>query len=226
MDGRHPEAIRIAATSLTDPARVAEFNRWYDTVHLPDILAARVATHATRFENADPQPDEPTYLALYELGSSNLEAVDAAFAQLVGRLREQGRMYDALRILRRSMWKRIGGRFSIERTGRAGTAGIFIIESSCSAPEQEPRFNDWYDHTHIPDLLETGLFHAAHRFVARSGQAGGKYLAIYETATDPLEAVNQFSRSHRPRLKAAGRLSDIIDITWRGIYRRLGATRS
>ena len=33
MDGRHPDAIRIAATRLTNPARVAEFNRWYDTVH-------------------------------------------------------------------------------------------------------------------------------------------------------------------------------------------------
>ena len=166
MDGRHPEAIRIAATNLTDPARVAEFNRWYDTVHLPDILAGRVATHATRFENADPQPDEPTYLALYELGSSNLEAVDAAFAQLVGRLREQGRMYDALHILRRSMWKRIGGRFSIERTGRAGTAGIFIIESSCSAPEQEPRFNGVLVLLAVDDYPYGGA--GAHLFLPRS----------------------------------------------------------
>src|SRR5438552_5444813 len=111
MDGRHPEAIRIAATNLTDPARVAEFNRWYDTVHLPDILAGRVATHATRFENADPQPDEPTYLALYELGSSNLEEVDAAIEQLVDRLREQGRTDEALHIPRRPISKPPGGRF-------------------------------------------------------------------------------------------------------------------
>jgi len=57
-----------------------------------------------------------------------------------------------------------------------------------------------------------------------AGQRGGKYLAIYETDVDPLDAVNEFSRSHRPQLKAAGRLSEIIDITWRGIYRRLSQT--
>jgi hypothetical protein len=39
------------------------------------------------------------------------------------------------------------------------------------------------------------------------------------TSGNPLEAVEEFVRSHRPKLKA-GRLSDIIDITWRGIYQR------
>ena len=53
-----------------------------------------------------------------------------------------------------------------------------------------------------------------------AGQSGGKYLAIYETDGDPLDAVTEFSRRHRPRLKAAGRLSEIIDMNREWVVRQ------
>ena len=47
-----------------------------------------------------------------------------------------------------------------------------------------------------------------------------RYLVIYELDTLDFRRVNEtFSREHRPSLKAAGRLSDIIDVTWRGVFR-------
>jgi len=221
MDGRHPEAVRLTLTTCTDRTHEAGFNTWYDRVHLPDILGGGVATHATRFADADPESANPAYLALYELSGLDLEQIHRRFADLVQRLQRDGRMLGDLQIVRRSMWRRLGGKFTTDRTGRVRTTGLFIIESSCSAPDRERDFNEWYERIHIPDLLGTGLFHTAHRFQTMAGQSGGKYLAIYETDGDPLDAVNEFSRSHRPQLKAAGRLSEIIDITWRGIYRRL-----
>ena len=224
MDGRHPEAVRLTLTRCTNPAREAEFNTWYDQVHVPDIIAGGVATHATRFAHADPHADNLPYLALYELPGKDLARIHQGFADLVDRLRAQGRTFASLHVGRRSMWERIGGRFSTERTGRAKTAGLFIIESQCTPRERAREFNEWYDRIHIPDLLATGLFHTAHRFQGMAGQDGGTYLAIYETAGDPLDAVHEFVRSHRPKLQAAGRLSDIIEITWRGIYRRTALT--
>ena len=220
MDGRHPEAVRLTLTACLDPAREAAFNTWYDRVHVPDILAGGVATHATRFINADPAPMATPYLALYELPSPDLERIYQGYADLVPRLTAQGRMFDQLQIGRRSMWRRTGARFATARPGPTLTAGLFIIESNCTVPAREGEFNAWYDRTHIPDLLATGLFSTAHRFAAMAGQEGGTYLAIYETIGDPRKAVEEFSRAHRPQLKAAGRLSAIIDITWRGIFRR------
>jgi hypothetical protein len=128
-------------------------------------------------------------------------------------------MFTSLQIARRSMWRRIGGRFATEP--QAKTGGLFIIESNCTSPGRDREFNEWYDQTHIPDLLGTNLFHTAHRFRGMAGQEGRTYLTIYETGGDPFEAVTEFVRNHRPQLKTAGWLSDIIDITWRGIYRRL-----
>lgn len=219
MDGRHPEAIRLTLTSC-DQAHEAEFNRWYDTIHLPDILGSRIATHGTRFADSDRESGNPAYLALYELPGTDLERINQAFADQVRRLHERGRMFPHLQIGRRSMWRRISGHQGSGQV-RARTAGLFIIESNCTSSEREREFNEWYDRIHIPDLLGTKLFHTAHRFRSLAGQEGGTYLAIYETSGNPLEAVEGFARNHRPKLKAAGRLSDIIDITWRGIYQRM-----
>ncbi len=220
MDGRHPEAIRLTFTNCTNRAHEAEFNNWYDTIHLPDILGSGLATTGTRFADTDRESKNPAYLALYELPGTDLERINQAFADEVRRLHERGRMYPHLQIPRRSMWRRIGEHHGSGQL-RARTAGLFIIESNCTSSEREREFNEWYDRIHIPDLLGTKLFHTAHRFRSLAGQEGGTYLAIYETSGDALEAVEGFTRDHRPKLKAAGRLSDIIDITWRGIYNRI-----
>ena len=220
MDGRHPEAVRLTLTGCTDQTREAEFNTWYDTIHFPDILGSGIATHGTRFADADRESGNPAYLALYELPGTDLERINQAFADQVRRLHERGRMFPHLQIARRSMWRRIGEHHGSQQF-RARTAGLFIIESNCTSSERETEFNEWYDRIHIPDLLETKLFHTAHRFRGPAGQDGGTYLAVYETSGNVLEAVEGFTRNHRPKLKAAGRLSDIIDITWRGIYQRL-----
>jgi hypothetical protein len=220
MDGRYPEAIRLTLTRCTDQTHEAEFNTWYDTIHLPDILSSGIATHGTRFADADRKSGNPPYLALYELPGTDLERINQAFADQVRHLTERGRMFTHLQMVRRSMWRRIGEHHGAEKA-RAGAAGLFIIESNCTSPQWEREFNEWYDRIHIPDLLRTKLFHTAHRFRSLAGQEGGTYLAIYETSGNPLETVEEFARDHRPKLKAAGRLSDIIDITWRGIYHRI-----
>ncbi len=40
MEGRFPHGVRLVLTNCIDPSREGEFNRWYDQVHLPDILGA------------------------------------------------------------------------------------------------------------------------------------------------------------------------------------------
>src|SRR5947208_1893739 len=51
--------------------REAEFNDWYDNVHLPDLVAIPGVTAATRYEFAPTDPSAPQppgrYLAIYEI---------------------------------------------------------------------------------------------------------------------------------------------------------------
>lgn len=223
MEGRFPPAIRCTFTRCADPAQEQAFNEWYDHVHLPDILGSGVAARGLRYRNSEPAEGAPDYLAVYELKSDDLAGVDEAYTALTARLREAGRMHPASEITRRAMWRRIGPEFTTPRSGREMPGGLFIIESNCTSPDRVDAFTTWYDGTHIPDLLGTGVFITAYRFEAMAGQPGGRYLAIYETDGDPLAAVTTFVREHRPRLKAAGRLGDLIEITYRGIFRGLRA---
>ena len=242
MEGRYPHAVRLIRTNCTDPAQEAGFNEWYDRVHVPDVLSSGMVAHAIRYRNADPQDGEPGYVAIHELAWEDLNAVAREVARTRQRLTQGRGFHPALEIVMAESWKRIGPEFSTRGTGQTAVAGIFIIESRCTNAQRDAGFNAWYNEMHIPDLLATGLFTNAYRFVSvpqstiigaaapgehdltagASGDIGRPtYLAIYETAADPLTAVEAFSRDHRPRLKAAARLSDIIEVTWRGIYRRL-----
>ncbi len=48
MEGRFPLGIRMVWANCTSPALTAEFNHWYDHVHVPDLLATGLATHGLR----------------------------------------------------------------------------------------------------------------------------------------------------------------------------------
>lgn len=218
MEGRYPAGVRLVWANCTVPAQREDFNRWYDRVHIPDLLAARVATRGLRFENAEPAADAATYLAIYELERPDLENADQDFARARERLAKEGRMHPALDVVGRGTWRRVGPPFSGEQHREAEVRGIWIVESVCTEPAREDDFNRWYDAAHIPDLLGTGLFEAAYRFVALDG---GTYLAIYETTGDPIEMVQEFVRAHRPRLREQGRLSELINVTQRATFRRL-----
>jgi hypothetical protein len=240
MEGRNPHAIRLIRTNCSDPRLEAGFNEWYDRVHVPEVLSSGMVSQVIRYRTADPGDSGPGYLAIHELRWDDLERVARAVARTRARLTEQTGFPEGLEIVRVESWRRTGPEFVTPRAGRAPAAGIFVIESRCTDPQREREFNAWYDDVHIPDLLGTGLFSAGYRFEgvaagriigpgvpdrpdeAVAGQGGADpttYLAIYETGGDPMAAVAEFARVHRPRLKAAARLSEIIDVTWRGVYR-------
>src|SRR5439155_10429651 len=60
------------------PGKDAEYNRWYNEQHIPDVLQARGFVCAQRFRLADTQMGGDTnkpykYLALYEIETDNLQ---------------------------------------------------------------------------------------------------------------------------------------------------------
>jgi hypothetical protein len=70
---------------FTNPVagREAEFDDWYDTVHLPEVVALSPFTAAQRFRLAGAQifPDQPhARLAIYEYEGDAAAAVEALLA--------------------------------------------------------------------------------------------------------------------------------------------------
>jgi len=69
---------------------------------------------------------------------------------------------------------------------------ILVVES---APTKgaDAEYNDWYNNTHLGEVLQIKGFTAAQRFAARGEPVAGKsshpYLAIYEMETDDPQGV-------------------------------------
>lgn len=223
MDGHFPPAIRTVFSRCSDPSREGDLTDWYGRVHFPDVLGSGVAQRGFRYRNAEHQSGEPSYLVIYEFDTDDFLHVNKAFSELLEHLQHAGRMHPAVEVIRRTQWRRTGPAFTTARSKVVSPGGLWLIESDCTATDRLNEFNRWYDDVHIPDFLATGLFITAYRFEAVVGQPGSRYLALYETDGDPADAVDAFVREHRPGLRAAGRLSDIIDVTRRAVYRALQA---
>jgi len=58
--------VIVSASHITKPDLLTDeaFNKWYNEVHIPDVLATGGVPIATRFRNANPAAPAP-YLAIY-----------------------------------------------------------------------------------------------------------------------------------------------------------------
>lgn len=77
------ERFLLVVLCAAKPGREQEFTRWYDQVHIPDVLTAvDGVVSAERFEFADTQGSDPPdfpYLALYEVRARDLPSMQRAF---------------------------------------------------------------------------------------------------------------------------------------------------
>lgn len=94
-----PVCSVMAVVANCDPAREAEFNRWYNDVHLLDILESGGYHTAYRYESLDSAVTGGKYLAIYE---SEYEPAKARefLAPVTPKLRERGRIFDGISVVR------------------------------------------------------------------------------------------------------------------------------
>jgi hypothetical protein len=83
-------------TDCADPARDAEYNDWYDNVHVPDVLQAPGVMRITRYHNIDPESGPGKYLSFVEIESDDIEKTIADLKAHLGRLQAAGRFTDLL----------------------------------------------------------------------------------------------------------------------------------
>ncbi|MBA9005402.1 DUF4286 family protein [Thermomonospora cellulosilytica] len=74
--------VYYVASRPKSPEREAEFNAWYEEVHLPEVCSLPGFVSARRFA---PVQDDGPYVALYEIEGDDLEEV---IAGLIGAMRE------------------------------------------------------------------------------------------------------------------------------------------
>ncbi len=197
MEGRSHGGIVVARANCTDPSREAEMNDWYSNHHVPDITRSGAVSNATRYVNPEAKgtDDDRKYLALYESNEADLASSWARnLAQAVWRPWNDGIIiHPALSKVWVGVYKRFGTQ--PEPPSGKSAASVLMVLSDCEDPGREEEFNRWYDGVHVPDILETGAYWSARRFVNYAlGPDQPKYLALYESEGDgpsSLEALRK-----------------------------------
>ena len=64
---------------------------------------------------------------------------------------------------------------------------ILHVESRPSSADTADDYHDWYNNTHLPEIVAVGGFLSAKRY--EPDDEGGAYLAIYEVETDDIVAT-------------------------------------
>lgn len=77
-----PKALMAVWSDPSDPAKEAEYNAWYNSTHIPDVLKVPGFVGCRRFKVAEaqfgPVPTPASYVAFYELDVDDLATVPAA----------------------------------------------------------------------------------------------------------------------------------------------------
>jgi hypothetical protein len=91
------------------------------------------------------------------------------------------------------------------------TKYLYFAFSDCKDPAKEKEFNDWYDNTHMPDMLQVpGMIKAA-RWKSADNKKDEirKYLTLYEFETDNLKEFNTNLGKQGMKTMQEGRFSDL-----------------
>ncbi len=98
---------------------------------------------------------------------------------------------------------------------------LLVVGSNCADAARETEFNEWYDKTHLPDVLQTPGFIGATRYENTEPSEGeAKFLATYEIETDDIDKFMKAHNDNMARKRAAGRFSELLVLVSRGFYKQ------
>lgn len=175
--GRKGQAIYLVFCDLADPKYEQEFNAWYDTEHLPQLLSLPGILDAARYVAVK---GGPKYLAVYEL--EDLGAIQGPAFQERPRSAWERRIAPAA--VGTNVARVLGRQFYPDRLEDAqrGMAPALQIGRMSVAEAIEAEWNAWYNGDAIPSFRQVPGVRYARRFQVLDGEV--RYTTIYEFEHD------------------------------------------
>jgi len=202
-----------------DPARTAQFNDWYDNLHLPDALASPGFVRARRYERQEFHDGRAQFLAIYEIDSADIDETMRTRRAIREEEVRKGRASTSFPHLSFSLWRDVLCQQISERLASRNAAGpgkwLSLIESNCD-PLREDEFNDWCEQVQVPASLQVPGYVSARRLRIKEFRDGrGKYLTIHDIETgDIAETMRARAAAHVPARP------DLERPIWREIFWR------
>lgn len=186
---------------FTDPVegKEAEYNRWYQQTHAPEVASNAGVISAQRYVATDLDPrSKPIrkYLTLYKIDSSDLAATFKGFKQTSAPA--QGELIapnSSVTWVYRPLGPEIKG-WGKKSFGKGAmkTYVMFIRNGPYAGKDAE--YNRWYNSTHVHDVSGTPGVVSGQRYIFNDVQRNAnvappptQYLVKYTIVTDDLTAV-------------------------------------
>lgn len=142
--------LMLVKTQNLDPAREAEFNRWYDDIDVPDVLEvpgyerARRGARIASYRPSSRQTDAgETYVAVYDIRSPDIDKTIIDMLMASWRMDQLGRSTDLIKVVERVYYHQ----YAPPVPGAAAGAGrYFYLQrfDCCSQRIERQRFDRWY----------------------------------------------------------------------------------
>jgi hypothetical protein len=209
------EGLFLVYTDLIDPKYEEEFNAWYNTEHLPELLTLPGFLDAARYVATR---GGPKYLAVYELTS--VEAVQTPEFNRRKRTPWENRMSPRATGKNRT---RIVGRqifpSTLENPDRGMALALQI--GRMSVPDSaDAEWNDWYNTEYIPGYRTVPGVIYARRYRAVEEENG--FATVYEFVNDKVSESVDWSHQREHSSPRSGRMRAQMTMAAGspGVYRR------
>jgi hypothetical protein len=209
-------AIFLVYTDLADPTHEEEFNAWYNTEHIPQLLALPGFLDAARYVATK---GGPKYLAVYEL-----ESTDAIHSpEFTNRTHSDWDKRMSPTVIGKNLTRVLGQQIfpsTPERTDRGMAPAVQIGRMSVPA-DIDAEWNAWYNGEYIPGYRTVPGVIYARRFKVIEGET--RYTTVYELEHDKVSESDAWNYQREHSSPKSGHMREIMTMAEGspGVYRRI-----
>jgi hypothetical protein len=99
---------------------------------------------------------------------------------------------------------------------------LILVEVNCTDPDRTEELNDWYEKTHIPDLLQVpGISRVTRYENITPGEVRSKFLTLLEVEADDVWQVTTALQEDSARAEKEGRRTELLQIVAGAVYQQL-----
>lgn len=200
----------------------AEYNRWYNEEHAPDVVSIPGFVSAQRYKRAALQfranaGDSPPYLVVYKIVTDDLAAVYAEVNKRAGN--GQTRMSKSMA---RGGGMNITYRVTVQHNwpapGKAKPAYLHVVLAD-PRPGENAALDTWYEQHHAPDMTSvpgiTGYTIGTFSQVQMTPKPEGQnHAALFRVETQDLAAVIADFRKKAPTMTAGPAMQNLWGYTY------------
>jgi len=213
---RKGQAIFLVYTDLSDPQYEEEFNAWYNTEHLQELLAVPGILDAARYVATK---GGPKYLAAYELESLGVMQTP----EFKNRPRTPWGQRVSPSVIGKNLTRIVGQQIfpsGVENAERGMAPALQI--GRMSVPENaDEEWNAWYNREYIPGYRKVSGVIYARRFRVVEGEVG--YTTVYEFEHDKVSESADWNQQREHSSPRSGHMRDVMTHAAGspGVYRRI-----